>query len=1256
MRFKSNDVLPFDEPCTIELPSTHRPIMQDKSSLGNVDDNVARLLFETVIFVAELDQLPEAFERYEWNDAYTSLEVEVTGWGKLANFIATGMKSRGYSAAYFQGEEGKKYGKLERLSKRFSPALLRLKDIGLAVILDSKKIKKSGPKLTRFRLENLPGTDLVAPCLEEFDKCYKRANKSKQETEKRPSQEIKQNEELVEKNAHASQYKNIFFDIPYQQNSFFTGRKSLLEQLHKQLNQETVTAITQVQAISGLGGIGKTQTAVEYAYRYKQHYSYVFWVNADTQSNLTTDFANLANQLVLPIAQGTQEEKIPAVRAWLAHNNNWLLIFDNVDTPSLLPPIIPSNPKGKILVTSRAKSFVQIGIKKPIALDVMSTEEGIEFLINRTDCEEIDTEREAASELTHELGGLPLALEQAGAYIYHREKTVQWYLKHYRKQGVALLEKYKPETGRYDKSSVLRTWAINFEAVEAENPASTELLKFSAFLAPDDIPYDILIKGASHLGQTLREYLQAEDDEEALMAVEDLIDPLSRYSLVRWEIPRRCYSLHRMVQAVVRDGIDRATKVQWIESAMEALIAAYPGNGFMHWDMCAKLLPHCFRTIEQAEQIAIKSETLGQILSGISNYLNSQGRYGEAEPLYQESLVLHKQLFGDLHPTVATSLYNLAVLYHNQGRYNESAPLHQEVLTMRQQLLDEAHPDIANSLNSLASLYKDQGYYSEAESFYQEALRLRKQLLGDAHPNVANSFNSLASLYYAQGRYSEAESLYQESLALYKQLLGDIHPDVAGVLNNLASLYHNQGCYDKAKLFYQEVLSMQKHLLGDLHPSVANSLSNLATLYLAQGCYGKAEPLFQEALTLRKRFLGDAHPNVAITLNNLAAVYKKQGRYSEAESLYQEVLMLRKQVLGDAHPDVAHTLNNLATLHLTQGRYSKAESFLQESLMLSKQVLDATHPDVITSLNNLAAVYERQDRYSEAESLYQEVLMLRKQVLGDAHPDVAGTLNNLAVLYHSQGRYSEAESLYQEALILNKQVLGDAHPDVVTSLDNLAMLYESQGRYSEAELLYQEVLILNKQVLGDAHPDVVTSLNNLAMLYHKQGRYSEAESLYQEALGLCKQVLGDAHPNVATYLNNLALLCKAQGRYSEAESLYQEVLTLRKQVLGDSHPDVATSLNNLATLYYNQSKYSDAEPLYRDALTLRKQVLGDSHPDVATSLNNLAGVYKKQDRYSDAKPLFQEALALSQQLLGHEHSSTKLIQANLQKLQEQKKL
>ena len=175
------------------------------------------------------------------------------------------------------------------------------------------------------------------------------------------------------------------FGVSYLRNAFFTGRESVLEQIHTRLNQETTTVIIQVQAISGLGGIGKTQTAVEYAYRYyydQKSYDYVFWVKADTESNLITDFAGLANQLTLPVAQGTQGEKKSAVRAWLANNNNWLLVFDNADMPDWLAPLMPNNPKGKVLITSRADSFDQIGIKMPITLDVMSSEESIVFYSN----------------------------------------------------------------------------------------------------------------------------------------------------------------------------------------------------------------------------------------------------------------------------------------------------------------------------------------------------------------------------------------------------------------------------------------------------------------------------------------------------------------------------------------------------------------------------------------------------------------------------------------------------------------------------------------------------------------------------------------------------------------------------------------------------------------------------------------------------------------------------------------------------------
>ena len=494
------------------------------------------------------------------------------------------------------------------------------------------------------------------------------------------------------------------FGVPYLRNRYFTGRQSVLEQLHQQLNQETTAAITQVQAISGLGGIGKTQTAVEYAYRYhhdQRLYDTVFWVKADTEVNLTTDFAQLAKQLALPVAQGTQEEQIPAVKAWLAKHDHWLLIFDNADTPDWLIPFMPNNPTGKVLITSRATVFDQLGIDAPLALDVLPPDEAISLLFRRTGHERTDTAIAAATEINQVLDGLPLALEQASAFMVRKHIGLQTYLQTYRKLGLSQLEKAKARTGQYP-SSVLKTWVINFQAVADESLAASELLKFSAFLAPNDIPYHILIKGAAHLGETLKAYLQGEDEDEALLALSELLEPLSQYSLVKWEPEQAGYSVHRLVQAVMRDGIDSTTQASWIKRATAAIATAYPGNDFKHWPLCAQLLPHWLQVHEHACSVDIESETLGAILNQAGLYLHDQGRYRDAESLLQEVLAMRKRLLGDAHPEVATSLNNLAALYDKQGRYRDAEPLYLQAIGIAYQQLGERHPNTQTVWNNFA--------------------------------------------------------------------------------------------------------------------------------------------------------------------------------------------------------------------------------------------------------------------------------------------------------------------------------------------------------------------------------------------------------------------------------------------------------------------------------------------------------------------------------------------------------------------------
>ncbi|MDZ8261154.1 tetratricopeptide repeat protein [Nostoc sp. ChiQUE01b] len=326
--------------------------------------------------------------------------------------------------------------------------------------------------------------------------------------------------------------------------------------------------------------------------------------------------------------------------------------------------------------------------------------------------------------------------------------------------------------------------------------------------------------------------------------------------------------------------------------------------------------------IQNAEQRGVKDATLATLYFSLGDIYSKRLERGEFQDYKKEqelgieyfskAIKLQKEL--GLEKDLATSLNNLAYLYDSQGRYSEAEPLYQQALALDRKLLGESHPDVATSLNNLAGLYDSQGRYSEAEPLYQQALALRRKLLGEEHPDVATSLNNLAYLYDSQGRYSEAEPLYQQALALRRKLLGEEHPDVATSLNNLAYLYDSQGRYSEAEPLYQQALALKRKLLSEEHPDVATSLNNLAGLYSFQGRYSEAEPLYQQALALRRKLVGEEHPDVATSLNNLAGLYRSQDRYSEAEPLYIQALDIVERRLGLNHPKTVTVRKNLADL------------------------------------------------------------------------------------------------------------------------------------------------------------------------------------------------------------------------------------------------------------------------------------------------------------------------------------------------------
>jgi CHAT domain-containing protein/Tfp pilus assembly protein PilF len=415
--------------------------------------------------------------------------------------------------------------------------------------------------------------------------------------------------------------------------------------------------------------------------------------------------------------------------------------------------------------------------------------------------------------------------------------------------------------------------------------------------------------------------------------------------------------------------------------------------------------------------------------------LNNQGKYDEVIPLTQRSLAIREKALGTDHPSVATSLNNLASFYEIQGKYAEAEPLHQRSLAIREKVLGKDHPSVANSLNNLAVLYLNQGKYAEAEPLHQRSLAIREKALGKDHPSVATSLNNLASFYESQGKYAEAEPLHQRSLAIREKVLGKDHPDVATSLNNLALLYNSRGKYTEAEPLYQRSLAILKKVLGKDHPNVASSLNNLAELYRNQGKYSQAIPLAESALAIREKVLGKDHPDVATSLNNLAGFYGSQGKYAQAIPLAKSALAIREKVLSKDHRNIATSLNNLAVLYHTQGKYAQAVTFHDRGSVIEESILSKT-----------LVIGSEQDKKNYVDN----ILISSSPSIDLAIKSKRSDADRLALtnVFRRQGRILDATA----ATIQNIRTRLKKRPDLQQLFDNWQTTLQAQADLTTSQL------------------------------------------------------------------------------------------------------------------------------------------------------------------------------------------------------------
>jgi len=759
--------------------------------------------------------------------------------------------------------------------------------------------------------------------------------------------------------------------VPYLRNVYFTGRESILKRLHAALNGRTIMVVSQRRAISGLGGIGKTQTAVEYAYRYGDEYDLVLWVRADSREALLAQFAGLASLFDLPNqGEADQNRLAKAVKRHLETQEKqvWLLIFDNVDDLQVVKEFLPERGNGAIVITTRLQA-VGNHMRK-IELDKLSLEESVQFLLGRTivgeDQEQLalpEAERQAAEQLCLLLDGLPLALDQAAAYIEESGCSLAEYVALYQEQRAAFLQRRNQIDPEDYPDSVATTWLLSFQRIEAQHPAAAELLRLCAFLAPDAIPEEMLTAGAASLTPALSTV--AADGSQ----LKDTIEALQAYSLVKYDPREQSFSIHRLVQVVIQDRLEAPQARQWAERTVHLVNDAFPDGSFATWDRCEHLMPHVLVCVDYLKKWRLVSTEAGHLFHRAGEYLALRARYGEALALTQQALSIREQVLGQIHPDVASSLNNVGYIYNELGQHKEALPVYQQAMTIREQTLEPTHPDRAESLNNLAEVYRNLGQYAEALPLYQQALAIREQTLGPNDPYVADYLNNLALFYQAQGQYEQARQRFQRALTILEQALEPTDPRVAVGLNNLGGVLRLQGQYAEAQQCFQQALAISEQAVGLDNAYVAHSLYNLAELYQAQGKHAEALQFFRRALPMLEEGLGPDHPSVAIRLNNLAHLHQAQGQYAEALPLYHRALTIREQALGSQHPDTAETMHDLARLCEAQGSHEEARSWYERAFAILQQTVGAAHPKTRQTRQRLIALLQAMGLHEQAAQL-----------------------------------------------------------------------------------------------------------------------------------------------------------------------------------------------------------------------------------------------------------------------------------------------
>ena len=710
------------------------------------------------------------------------------------------------------------------------------------------------------------------------------------------------------------------------------------------------------------------------------------------------------------------------------------MVFDNADvlSPAQLEAYFPPPGKwGNIVITSRNSAMQCLTLPvNSLGVTEMEENDAIELLLKASCLNPTSMKFQAdASKIVKEICCLPLAIDQAGAYVASGATTLGNYLVKYFEHRKTLLS-HSEFTGasKYNRT-VYETWELSYKEIQlrAESDDSYKanaansamlLLELFPFFHHEEITEEIFSYAALQKDQ------KTSDSELPLASsmLDQRLLPLNKagpwdnllfgegirvllfFSLIKKAQFDGVYAMHPLVHAWGRDRLTLNEREKCCLMAYVTLSCSLVWDGSQPYIFHRVLVTHVRANMEYSR-------------SG-----SNQNIPGYLDDAYEK--------FGDL--------------LREQGYTKEAEVLQIKVLDIRNEILRVEHPETIRAMASLASTNQHLGKYTEAEKLDIQVLEAKNRVLGVEHPDTIRAVGNLAATYQHLGKYTEAEKLEIQVLNARNRILGVEHPDTIHAMGHLAATYRNLGKYTEAEKLDIQVLDTRSKSLGVEHPDTIQAMANLAATYHYMGKYTEAERLNIQVLDASNRILGLEHPGTIRAMGNLAVIYRNLGKYTEAEKLSIQVLDARNRILGVEHPDTLNAMGNLATTYHYLEKHTEAEKLGIQLLDARNRTLGVEHPETIRAMGSLAAAYHYLGKYTEAEKLNIQVLNAKNRIFGVEHPETIDAMENLAETYQYLGKYTEAEKLETQAHELKRRVPRAESAHAITTMADVEEAQEIQ--------------------------------------------------------------------------------------------------------------------------------------------------------------------------------------------------------------------